>query len=248
MIPGQTPFTLWHGFKPSLEHLRVFGCQVYAYIEKAQRTKLDPKSHLCYFLGYCENTKGYRIWNPVTSKVFIRREVTFNEQVLYKHAEESSQSSSSPDNSPTVALSFLDHIDPAEATHTSPLASSSCSSTPVPDITLASQVPSSPSPSVFSRSEFPSAAIISPQTLHAHPNFHTETPVKLRSIADLITPPAPNISSQSPPPAASSLPNTQAHLIHALLASSPADISSAALPPSHTNIADFSPDDPFTYL
>lgn len=36
LILGLTPFTLWYGFKPSLEHLRVFGCQVYAYIEKTQ--------------------------------------------------------------------------------------------------------------------------------------------------------------------------------------------------------------------
>lgn len=72
LIPGQTPFTLWYGFKPSLEHFRVFGCHAYAYIEKQHRTKLDPKSHLCYFVGYCDNTKGYRLWDPVTSKVLIR--------------------------------------------------------------------------------------------------------------------------------------------------------------------------------
>lgn len=75
MIPGNTPFTLWHGFKPSLEHLRIFGCHAYAYVEKHQRTKLDPKSHLCYFLGYCDNTKGYRLWDPATSQILLRRDV-----------------------------------------------------------------------------------------------------------------------------------------------------------------------------
>ena len=34
LIPGNTPFTPSHGFKPSLEHLRIFGCHAYAYIEK----------------------------------------------------------------------------------------------------------------------------------------------------------------------------------------------------------------------
>lgn len=71
LIPSNTPFTLWHGFKPSLEHLRIFECHAYVYIEKQQCTKLDPKSHLCYFLGYCDNTKGYRLWDPVTSKVLL---------------------------------------------------------------------------------------------------------------------------------------------------------------------------------
>lgn len=71
LIPGNTPFILWYGFKPSLEHLRVFGCQVYAYIEKQHCSKLDLKIHLCYFLGYCDNTKGYRRWDPMTSKVLL---------------------------------------------------------------------------------------------------------------------------------------------------------------------------------
>lgn len=78
LIPGNN-LLLWYGFKPSLEHLRIFGCHAYAYIENQQRTKLDPKSHLCYFLGYCDNTKAYRIWDPVTSKVLLRRDVFFNE-------------------------------------------------------------------------------------------------------------------------------------------------------------------------
>ena len=83
LIPGNTPFTLWYGTKPSLEHLRVFGCQAYAFIDKRHRNKLDPKSHLCFFLGYCDHTKGYRLWDPVTSKVLIRRDVIFNEKLLY---------------------------------------------------------------------------------------------------------------------------------------------------------------------
>ena len=109
LIPGNTPFTLWYGFKLSLEHLRIFRCQVYAYTEKQQRTKLDPKSHLCYFLGYCDNTKGYRIWDPVTSKVLIRRDVSFNEQLFYGNTKEPSHpsDSSSSEQVPTATLSSI---------------------------------------------------------------------------------------------------------------------------------------------
>ena len=102
LIPGNTPFTLWFGFKPSLEHLRIFGCHAYAYIDKKQRTKLDPKSHLCYFLGYCDHTKGYRIWDPVTSQVLIRRDVVFHEQLLYRHPAEQSPSFSTDNMTPAL--------------------------------------------------------------------------------------------------------------------------------------------------
>ena len=57
--------------------------RAYAYIDKQHRNKLDPKSHLCYFLGYCDNTNGYWLWDPLTSKVLLRREVVFNEQILF---------------------------------------------------------------------------------------------------------------------------------------------------------------------
>ena len=83
LIPENTHFIPWCGFKPSVEHLKVFGCQAYAYIDKQHHNKLDPMSHLCYFLGYCDNTQGYWPWNPVTSKVLLHREVIFNEHILH---------------------------------------------------------------------------------------------------------------------------------------------------------------------
>ena len=41
---GETPFQLWHGKKPDLEHLRVFGCAVYIHIPNSERRKLDKKA------------------------------------------------------------------------------------------------------------------------------------------------------------------------------------------------------------
>ena len=174
LIPRHTPFTLWYGFKPSLEHFRVFGCHVYAYIDKQYRTKLDPKSHLCYFLGYCDNTKGYRIWDPVTSKVLIRRDVTFSEQLLYGSPKESSHSS---EQVPTATLSL--QISPADDSSTtkhssqplnfsssSPTSSSSCPS----EHTLSPTIPVS-SLSIPATSQDESSSPITPRTLRSHPNF-----------------------------------------------------------------------------
>ncbi|KAE9000882.1 hypothetical protein PF011_g13989 [Phytophthora fragariae] len=63
------PYELCFKVKPTLEHLRVFGSHGYAHIDKAKRTKLEPKSLRCMFLGYAENVKGYRVFDLDASKV-----------------------------------------------------------------------------------------------------------------------------------------------------------------------------------
>uniref|UniRef100_A0AAV1TNS9 Retroviral polymerase SH3-like domain-containing protein n=1 Tax=Peronospora matthiolae TaxID=2874970 RepID=A0AAV1TNS9_9STRA len=75
-----TPFKVGFKIKPSIEHLRVFGSQGYAHIDDAKRTKLEPKSYRCMFLGYAENTKGYRVFNLERSKVVISRSVKLDER------------------------------------------------------------------------------------------------------------------------------------------------------------------------
>lgn len=85
-LDHQIPFFyLWCSEKPSVEHLRIFGCRLYAHIDKQIRNKLEPKSHLCYFLGYCSHTKTYRLRDAVSPTVRIRRDVLFDESILYGH-------------------------------------------------------------------------------------------------------------------------------------------------------------------
>ncbi|KAE8955150.1 hypothetical protein PR002_g31866 [Phytophthora rubi] len=75
-----TPYELGFKVKPTLEHLRVFGSHGYAHIDKAQRTKLEPKSFRCMFLGYAENVKGYRVFDLDASKVKVTRYVKLDER------------------------------------------------------------------------------------------------------------------------------------------------------------------------
>lgn len=58
-----TPMEAWSGEKPSVSHLRIFGCIGYAHIPAEKRTKLDDKSTKCIFTGYTLETKGYRLYN-----------------------------------------------------------------------------------------------------------------------------------------------------------------------------------------
>ena len=55
-----TPYETWNGYKPSVNHLRIFGCSAYAHIPKDERSKMDPKAKKSIFLGYGIGVKEYR--------------------------------------------------------------------------------------------------------------------------------------------------------------------------------------------
>ena len=46
-----TPYETRYGKRPHVNHLRVFGCEAMAYIEKDKRHKLDYKVERCIYLG-----------------------------------------------------------------------------------------------------------------------------------------------------------------------------------------------------
>ena len=75
----KTPFELWHLIKPSIHHLRVFGCKVSVLIPEEQRGKLDARSWTGTFVGYSNTQKGYRIWNNQKEQIFTVRDLIFYE-------------------------------------------------------------------------------------------------------------------------------------------------------------------------
>eukprot|EP00253_Pinus_taeda_P032839 PITA_32839 len=78
-LEDKTPQKVWTGKKPSLSHLRVFGCDAYVHVPKEKRTKLNSKYKKCIFIGYKDGLKGYKLWNLVTRKVVYNRDVVFRE-------------------------------------------------------------------------------------------------------------------------------------------------------------------------
>ena len=46
-----------------MSHMRVFGCVAYAHVPDTERGKLDKKAVKLRFMGYANNTKGYRLWD-----------------------------------------------------------------------------------------------------------------------------------------------------------------------------------------
>ena len=74
-----TPFFALYGAHPSYTHLRVFGCKCYPNLSASTAHKLAPRSVMCVFLGYLENHKGYRCFDPISNRVYISRHVVFDE-------------------------------------------------------------------------------------------------------------------------------------------------------------------------
>ena len=76
------PYEAWFGRKPSVEHFRVFGCQAYVHVQKKKHTSLEPKSRRCIFLGYPPDYKGWKVYDPLTRKITISRDIIFDDHTM----------------------------------------------------------------------------------------------------------------------------------------------------------------------
>ena len=79
-VPNMTPKEAWSGRNPVVDHFRIFGCIVYAHVPDEKRKKLDNKGEQCVFLGIIEESKAYKLINPITKKIIINRDVIFDEE------------------------------------------------------------------------------------------------------------------------------------------------------------------------
>ena len=73
----KTPLELWNGCKPSLRHIRIWGCP--AHVLKGKTGKLEPRSELCLFVGYPKGTRGGLFYSPEEKKVFVSTNAIFLE-------------------------------------------------------------------------------------------------------------------------------------------------------------------------
>lgn len=99
-VNNMTPQEAWSGLKPGVGHLKVLGCIAYAHVPDQRRRKLDQKSEKTVFVGYSENTKAYKLYNPVTKKVIISKDVIFDEAKAWNEPLRSEE------NSPHISVSI----------------------------------------------------------------------------------------------------------------------------------------------
>lgn len=57
-VKNMTPEEAWSGYKPSVNHFRVFGCISHVHVPDNKRVKLDDKSSKCILLEVSEESKG----------------------------------------------------------------------------------------------------------------------------------------------------------------------------------------------
>jgi hypothetical protein len=91
ILKDKTLEEVFSGIKPEVGHLRIFGCPVYIHVPKEKRTKMEPSRKKWVFVGYCENSKAYRIYVLGQRKLEVRRDVTFHEEVAFKKSRELQQ-------------------------------------------------------------------------------------------------------------------------------------------------------------
>lgn len=67
--------------KPDVGHLRIFGYPVYFHVPKDKRNMLDATRKKGMFVGYCDNSKAFKIYVSGQRNIEFNRDVTFDEDV-----------------------------------------------------------------------------------------------------------------------------------------------------------------------
>ena len=60
-LKNSTPYEMWTGNKPHIDHLKVFGCVAHMKVAKSHLKKLEDRSIRLVHLGVEKGTKAYRL-------------------------------------------------------------------------------------------------------------------------------------------------------------------------------------------
>ena len=83
----QTPYQLLYGERPSINHLRIFGCGAYVFLPAEIRAnKLAPKSELMTYLGNAPGAGGFVFMRAPNNVLFYSTHCIFDETLFPKCA------------------------------------------------------------------------------------------------------------------------------------------------------------------
>lgn len=86
-----TPFEAYSGRKSGIAHLKVFGSLCYVHVPTELRLKLEPNSVKGVFAGYATSEKGYRVYDPISKKLTLSRDIIFDEESSWNWSEHSNK-------------------------------------------------------------------------------------------------------------------------------------------------------------
>nr|GEZ33915.1 hypothetical protein [Tanacetum cinerariifolium] len=95
-LSDKTPEEAWSGYKPNIKNLRTFWCVAYSHIPEQRRAKLDNKTQRAIFVGYSDQSKAYKLYDPETQEIIISRDVVFNEDKAWYNSAGTQEISNSP--------------------------------------------------------------------------------------------------------------------------------------------------------
>ena len=74
----KTAYEQVFGHKPNISHIRKFGSTAYSHIPREHRHTWEPKAEKFKLVGY-DGSRNYRLYDPETRQIVIRRNVSFKE-------------------------------------------------------------------------------------------------------------------------------------------------------------------------
>jgi hypothetical protein len=107
VLKNHSPFETLFKQAPDYQFLRTFGCACWPNLRPYNSNKFQPRSLQCLFLGYSPLHKGYKCLNLKTNRLYISRDVIFNESIFPHASYPSSNSELQVSNSnslPTLSL------------------------------------------------------------------------------------------------------------------------------------------------
>jgi histone deacetylase 1/2 len=78
----KTPVELLFHEPPDYTFLKVFGCACWPHLRPYNSRKLEFRSKQCVFLGYSSMHKGYKCLHIPSNRVYISRDVVFDENLF----------------------------------------------------------------------------------------------------------------------------------------------------------------------
>jgi transposase InsO family protein len=81
VLDFKSPLEVLYNRKIDISHLKIVGCV--CYVHSQDGGKLEPRLRKCVFLGYSSKKKGYICLDPNTKKIYISRDVEFDENHKY---------------------------------------------------------------------------------------------------------------------------------------------------------------------